>query len=419
VIDWTVDQQATFHEILDVLDGFMQTHGAGKPTAFEYEDEDGDRITVRTNEELGAMLDWHRWNCQNRSNGLRMTPLHIFPRVGRTSSGRNLSGLSVDVEAPPSHSSSRQSSDGGGSSGRKKTDHIQTILSSGQIFQHDIQLLNVVGHGNGGIVHKAFHVPSENVMAIKVIPLDITEDIQRQILSELSILFQCNTQFIIAFYGAFFIENKISMCTEFMDGGSLDLYGKIPQNVLGRIAVAVVKGLQYLWELKIIHRDVKPNNMLVNSSGQVKLCDFGVSIQLVNSIAKTYVGTNAYMAPERIRGEEYGIHSDVWSLGLSLVEMSTGVFPYPSNSEARAEQIPPIELLQCIVNESPPRLSMNLFGDALRDFVNICLQKNPKARPTPDLLVRHPFILQNNTENQSTIVKDFVTEFHQANSGGA
>lgn len=301
----------------------------------------------------------------------------------------------------------------------KKADSIKTILSSGQIFLHDIQMLNIVGHGNGGTVHKGFHVPSQRVMAIKVIPLDISEEIQRQILSELNILFQCNTQYIIAFYGAFFMENKISVCTEFMDGGSLDLYGKIPQNILGRIAVAVVKGLQYLWDLKIIHRDVKPNNMLVNSNGHVKLCDFGVSIQLVNSIAKTYVGTNAYMAPERIRGEEYGIHSDVWSLGLSLVEMLTGHFPYPSNSNMRAEPLPPIELLQCIVNESPPRLSMDLFGDALRDFVDICLQKNPKARPTPELLVRHPFILQNDTENQETIIKDFISECHRVHSIGA
>lgn len=74
---------------------------------------------------------------------------------------------------------------------------------------------------------------------LKIIPLDITEEVQRQILSELDILFKCNSQFVIGFYGAFFIENKISICTEYMDGGSLDNYGKIEQNVLGRIAVAV------------------------------------------------------------------------------------------------------------------------------------------------------------------------------------
>ncbi|KQK84752.1 hypothetical protein AAES_45839 [Amazona aestiva] len=129
-----------------------------------------------------------------------------------------------------------------------------------------------------------------------VIPLDITLELQKQIMSELEILYKCDSSYIIGFYGAFFVENRISLCTEFMDGGSLDVYRKIPEHVLGRIAVAVVKGLTYLWSLKILHRDVKPSNMLVNTRGQVKLCDFGVSTQLVNSIAKTYVGTNAYMA---------------------------------------------------------------------------------------------------------------------------
>ncbi|NWT76118.1 MP2K5 kinase, partial [Prunella himalayana] len=154
----------------------------------------------------------------------------------------------------------------------------------------------------------------------QVIPLDITLELQKQIMSELEILYKCDSSYIIGFYGAFFVENRISLCTEFMDGGSLDVYRKIPEHVLGRIAVAVVKGLTYLWSLKILHRDVKPSNMLVNTRGQVKLCDFGVSTQLVNSIAKTYVGTNAYMAPERISGEQYGIHSDVWSLGISFME---------------------------------------------------------------------------------------------------
>jgi len=409
VTDWKVNEYVTFHEVLDVLDGFMQVHGSGKPSAFEYEDEDGDRITVRSDEELHAMIQWHQHNCDNLTNGSIMKPLLVFPRTSRTSSQRNALVLTVDLGASPAASSPIQTNSGG-STGRKQPEDIQTILNSGQIHQGDLQYMNVIGHGNGGTVHKAFHVPSQKTIALKIIPLDITEEIQQQILSELNILFTCHSMFIIEFYGAFFIENKISICTEYMDGGSIDRYGRIPQNVLSRIAVAVVKGLQYLWNLKIIHRDVKPNNILVNTAGQVKLCDFGVSIQLVNSIAKTYVGTNCYMAPERILGDEYGIHSDVWSLGLSLVEMSTGIFPYPANATSNRETISPIELLQCIVNENPPELSSEMFGDALRDFVGICLMKNPKSRPTPEHLVRHPFIIQNDTTNQHTIVSQFVCE---------
>jgi len=411
--DWTVTQDVTFHEVLDVLDGFMQANGSEKPTAFEYEDEECDRITVRTDDELRAMLQWHHWNSQQFNSGeLNHFPLLIYPRKGRSSSKRNNLGLTVDIDGSSSSPVKQGSSGGsGGSSGRKQPEDIELILSSGQMHQQDLQLLSVIGQGNGGTVHRAYHIPTQKTIAMKVIPLDISEEHQKQILSELSILFTCHSEFIIAFYGAFFIENRISICTEYMDGGSLDRFNRIPQNVLGRVAVAVVKGLRYLWDLKIIHRDLKPNNMLVNTAGEVKLCDFGVSIQLVNSIARTYVGTNAYMAPERILGDEYGIHSDVWSLGLSLVEMATGVFPYPSSSEHSRESISPFELLQCIVNENPPRLSTDIFGDAVRHFVEICLVKNPKSRPTPEQLTRHPFVLQNDTGNQKLIIADFVCAF--------
>ncbi|KAG7283803.1 hypothetical protein CRUP_034427 [Coryphaenoides rupestris] len=116
------------------------------------------------------------------------------------------------------------------------------------------------------------------------IPLDINGGAaEADLCPELEILYKCDSPYIITFYTAFFVENRISICTEFMD-------------------------------------DVKPSNMLVNTRGQVKLCDFGVSTQLVNSIAKTYVGTNVYMAPERLSGEQYGIHADVWSVGISFME---------------------------------------------------------------------------------------------------
>ncbi|XP_064871754.1 dual specificity mitogen-activated protein kinase kinase 5-like [Oncorhynchus nerka] len=203
---------------------------------------------------------------------------------------------------------------------KKSSAELKKILTNGQINGQDIQYQEQLGHGNGGTVYKAYHLLGNRVLAVKVIPLDITVELQKQIMSELEILYKCDSSYIITFYSAFFVENRISICTEYMDGGSLDVYRRIPEHVLGRISVAVVKGLTYLWSLKILHRDVKPSNMLVNTRGQVKLCDFGVSTQLVNSIAKTYVGTNAYMAPERISGEQYGIHSDVWSVGISFME---------------------------------------------------------------------------------------------------
>uniref|UniRef100_A0A3Q1J224 mitogen-activated protein kinase kinase n=1 Tax=Anabas testudineus TaxID=64144 RepID=A0A3Q1J224_ANATE len=274
-------------------------------TAFEYEDEVGDRITVRSDEELKAMLSYY-FNIMNeqRMNGMLPDPLQIFPRGTEWHLHISSTGCMffhvITSQVPLVYMC------------------VFVVL---QINAQDIHYQEQLGHGNGGTVYKAKHVLGKRVLAVKVIPLDITVELQKQIMSELEILYKCDSPYIITFFGAFFVENRISICTEFMDGGSLDVYKRIPEHVLGRIAVSVVKGLTYLWSLKILHRDVKPSNMLVNTRGQVKLCDFGVSTQLVNSIAKTYVGTNAYMAPERISGEQYGIHADVWSVGISFMEV--------------------------------------------------------------------------------------------------
>jgi len=404
--DWRIEDEISFHDVLDVLKRVLPQIS---PTAFEYEDEDGDRITVRSDDEQQAMITWHTWtNAQRIRNGAMPEPLLIYPKVSRSSGRRNMLGLTVDVDAAPTPQANREES-GGGSSGRKQHGDIQNILSSGHIYQQDIQHLELMGFGNAGTVYRCIHIPTQRVMATKVIPLVVSYDVQRQIISELDILFQCRSPFIIGFYGAFFTEGKISVCTEFMNGGSLDTYGAIPEPVLARISVSVVKGLVYLWNLKIMHRDMKPSNMLVSTNGEVKICDFGVSIQLVNSIAKTFVGTNAYMAPERLRGDEYGVHSDVWSLGISLVEMATGDFPYPTDSSRKDDNLQAMELIQCILNEDPPRLSMDSFGLEFVDFISKCLSKSSQYRPKPDDLLEHNFIKKND-DGRYDIIAAFVIE---------
>uniref|UniRef100_A0A8C5VM41 Dual specificity mitogen-activated protein kinase kinase 5 n=1 Tax=Microcebus murinus TaxID=30608 RepID=A0A8C5VM41_MICMU len=368
-------------------------------TAFEYEDEDGDRITVRSDEEMKAMLSYYYSTVMEQQvNGQLIEPLQIFPRACKPPGERNIHGLKVNTRAGPSQHSSPAVSDSLPSNSLKKSSaELKKILANGQMNEQDIRYRDTLGHGNGGTVYKAYHVPSGKILAVKVILLDITLELQKQIMSELEILYKCDSSYIIGFYGAFFVENRISICTEFMDGGSLDVYRKIPEHVLGRIAVAVVKGLTYLWSLKILHRDVKPSNMLVNTRGQVKLCDFGVSTQLVNSIAKTYVGTNAYMAPERISGEQYGIHSDVWSLGISFMEVCCCLQIDTS----------PLQLLQCIVDEDSPVLPVGEFSEPFVHFITQCMGKQPKERPAPEELMGHPFIVQFNDGN-ATVVSMWV-----------
>ncbi|XP_062498735.1 dual specificity mitogen-activated protein kinase kinase 5 isoform X1 [Pezoporus occidentalis] len=368
-VDWTVHSapQLLFRDVLDVIGQVLPD---ATTTAFEYEDEDGDRITVRSDEEMKAMLSYYYSTVMEQQvNGQLIEPLQIYPRACKPPGKRNIHGLKVNTRAGAANNSSSAVSDSLPSNSLKKSSaELKKILANGQMNEQDIRYRDILGHGNGGTVYKAYHVPSGKILAVKVIPLDITLELQKQIMSELEILYKCDSSYIIGFYGAFFVENRISLCTEFMDGGSLDVYRKIPEHVLGRIAVAVVKGLTYLWSLKILHRDVKPSNMLVNTRGQVKLCDFGVSTQLVNSIAKTYVGTNAYMAPERISGEQYGIHSDVWSLGISFMELALGRFPYPQIQKNQGSLMP-LQLLQCIVDEESPVLPAGEFSEPFVHFI--------------------------------------------------
>lgn len=182
------------------------------------------------------------------------------------------------------------------------------------------------------------------VMAMKEVRLELDDSKFAAIIMELDVLHRCVSPYIVDFYGAFFQEGAVYICMEFMDGGSIDkIYGDgVPEGVLRKITLATTQGLKSLKdEHNIIHRDVKPTNILMNTKGHIKICDFGVSGNLVASIAKTNIGCQSYMAPERISsggiaqaganpgGGTYSVQSDIWSLGLTIIECALGRYPYP------------------------------------------------------------------------------------------
>jgi mitogen-activated protein kinase kinase len=178
-------------------------------------------------------------------------------------------------------------------------------------------------------------------------------------------------------------------------------FGPVRVDVLGKIAEAVLGGLKYLYLAhRIMHRDIKPSNVLVNSRGQIKLCDFGVSSELVNSVADTFVGTGTYMAPERIQGSPYTVKSDVWSVGLTLMELAIGKFPFSIEADEDGDDEDAsgpqgiLDLLQQIVLEPAPKLPKSeAFPQILEDVIAKCLMKNPDERPTPqELYDTDPFL---------------------------
>ncbi|KAK3330639.1 kinase-like domain-containing protein [Apodospora peruviana] len=239
------------------------------------------------------------------------------------------------------------------------------------------------------------------VMAMKEIRLELDESKFATILKELVILHECVSPYIIDFYGAFFQEGAVYMCIEYMDGGSIDkMYaGGMPENILRKVTYATIMGLKSLKDdHNIIHRDVKPTNILVNTNGQVKICDFGVSGNLVASIAKTNIGCQSYMAPERISGGgmsaaggvangTYSVQSDIWSLGLTIIECALGRYPYPPEVSSTI-----FSQLSAIVEGEPPKLPEEGFSATAQDFVRSCLQKIPAKRHTYPMLLAHPWM---------------------------
>ncbi|KAJ1926436.1 MAP kinase kinase Wis1 [Tieghemiomyces parasiticus] len=253
-----------------------------------------------------------------------------------------------------------------------------------------------IGRGQFGVVSKVYHNPTKVTMALKEIRLQLDELQLNQILMELNVLHEARSPYIVDFYGAFFIESCVYYCMEYMECGSLDSMFSFgcPEPVLARIAHAMVSGLKFLKDqFGVIHRDVKPTNVLVNSQGEVKLCDFGVSGKLNASLAKTRVGCENYMAPERIKSgasdQGYTVQSDIWSLGISLVEAATGKYPYPLNGRPTTSVF---LIMQDIISGPAPSVDPARYSELCRDFITVCLHKDPSERPSYAQLLEHPFI---------------------------
>ncbi|KAI1332725.1 kinase-like domain-containing protein [Xylariaceae sp. FL0255] len=324
----------------------------------------------------------------------------------RSMKRRNVKGLALAAPKPPPTSSAGSMAAPSLRAGDSQPDDVANeaqldikMQFNLDIRPEDLEIVRELGSGNGGTVSKVKHQPTGTMMARKVIHVEANKELRRRIVRELQIMHGCKDEHIVTFYGAFLNDHKdVIMCMEYMDVGSLDrvsrVFGPVRVDVLGKIAVATLEGLDYLYrKFKIMHRDIKPSNILINSKGDIKLCDFGVSGELVNSIADTFVGTSTYMAPERIKGEKYTVKSDVWSFGLTIMELAIGKFPFAASDQVSdgGDNGPAgiLDLLQQIVNEEAPKLpKSDAFPSILEEMIQKCLEKNPKNRPTPQVLLR-------------------------------
>ncbi|EGN99815.1 hypothetical protein SERLA73DRAFT_152034 [Serpula lacrymans var. lacrymans S7.3] len=259
-----------------------------------------------------------------------------------------------------------------------------------------LEELDRLGEGQGGAVHKVRDKRSNFIMARKTITT--REAPLKQLERELFISSTTKHVNIIRFYGAYMSpsSSEVKVVMEYCPGKSLEAVGKrikdrggrISEKVAGRLAEGVLQGLAYLYSLKTIHRDIKPSNILLTGEGIVKLCDFGVSGELVRSLAGTFTGTSFYMAPERISGKEYSIRADVWSTGITLLELVQNRYPFP-------DDLTPIELLVHITTGEPPQLTDEAdvrWSNDMKDFIKQTLIVDDHVRPPPKEMLTHPWV---------------------------
>lgn len=354
--------------------------------------------------------------------------------AGRSHYGDNLAEVENWLRTVPASSLSMQ----GGAASKDRSQvykrhpvatrsKADTILEQYDGYDIGSMLVKVgrLGRGSCGTVWQAtFDNGRHRVpVAVKEVLVAADDEEKREmVVHEMKTLYQIQHPCIVNCYKVFFSNSTFNMVMELVNGGSLlDLMKAapevIPQDAVGAVCTSLLQALSHLHdESMIMHRDVKPGNILVSVDGEVKLADLGVCSRPDESSTTKWVGTATYMSPERLNGDEYTFSADVWSAGLVVTEAVMGMYPYLGHT--KSETLEFWDLLDVLT--SGPSTASILDGancgasEELIDFVAVTTSRDASARPRASQALAHPWLTNADRASQQASLAAWVRSVRDA-----
>lgn len=415
--DTSLDQIATLHNnggsaFDSVTDERIAVEGersgreaATAGTARQKDDDEGSfKISKSGTFEFGNIVKIGRDGIRKSANGLLSRNSHS--RTPSISSPTSTSSPFATALADPSFTSgdSQVPVEVSTTEGQQHSDPHQaddTIFSRGKMLFEDLVVLGNLGSGASANVKKVVHRLTGREYAKKVIELDARGDTKaKTILAEYLTLIENDCEYVIDLFETFCRNGNIYMVLEYMNCGSLrdiiDTCGAIPEHALSKIAYQILKGLEFAHSKNVIHRDIKPENILANHLGVVKLADFGMAgFRKDSGEFDTFQGTFTYMSPERLSADQHTFNSDIWSVGLTLLECAIGRFPID------LADVNIWHMVEVMQNISQRITIPDTLSPEFRNFISDCLKMDADARPSASQLLEYEFIVKHHQAKPS------------------
>jgi len=335
------------------------------------------------------------------------------------------------VLAPVASSSSAGGSEGSGKSPNACSavssasggSHSSSSHDNSRVRRGEWRLGEKIGQGAFGMVYKGMNTANGEIVAIKELNFDASKKRQlKEMVKEVDLMRRLRHPNIVKYLGGQeeLEQGRLYIFTEFVAGGSVGAlvktYGAFKEAVVRRYASECLEGLVYLHAHKILHRDIKPDNVLINQSGVAKLADFGASAfkpgsgrgggdedeadgceATASDQSSTLAGTPYFMSPEAVAQKGAGQRSDVWSFGGFVLNMVSGQAPWRCLKLKGQYQLfttiesnkreSPLDVEERVARKGEPLVTADL-----RDFLQLCFERNYDKRPYASSLQQHPFL---------------------------